>query len=184
MATLVLKMLVHDASQGDKQAFKPLFETLHGRLFSFVRSRMAREEDAIDVVQELFIDLWKELPRFAYRSDEEFLGFLFLILRRKIAKHYKRNEGKNESLEEVLLQSGETTMTEHDIPIYEDYRYLEKALNELPPATQEILRLRNWSQLSFAEISATLNIKESAAKVRHHRAIEALRNKLQSYGYT
>ncbi len=175
--------LVPEAQRGDISAFRGIFDALHDRLYAFASGRLASNEDAIDVVQDTLIDLWKELPRFTYRTDEEFLGFVFVILKRKISRRYVPQERRQSSLEQVLEETGESSILDRVIPEYEDHRHLLRAVSELGEDAQEVIRLRNWSELTFKEIAIALSITETAAKVRHHRAIEALREKLRTYGY-
>ena len=66
-------------------------------------------------------------------------------------------------------------------PVREDYRHLHKHVNTLIPKYRELLRLRYWLHMSFREIANTLHIKESTAKVWHHRAVQKLRSTVEKY---
>jgi len=161
------KDLVSKTQEGDMNAFRGIFDQLNNRLFAYAASHARSREDALDIVQETFIDLWKSLEKFHYRSDEEFYGFVFTIIKRKLARHYRSRT--------------------HDIPIdeadkigvcemnREDYRYLMKHINNLALQYQDLLKLRYWSQMTFGEIAFVLNIKETTAKVWHYRALQKLK---------
>jgi RNA polymerase sigma-70 factor (ECF subfamily) len=171
------------AQRGDQEAFRVLFDALHDRLFGYASAHVRSRESASDLVQETLVDLWKELPRFRYQSDGKFYSFVFLILKRKLAKHYGKEARAHESLDERQEILGDTDDAIAVLPEYEDHRRLMKAFEMLSETSKEILSLRNWSDLSFKEIAETLNIGESAAKVRHHRAINELREILIAQGY-
>jgi RNA polymerase sigma-70 factor (ECF subfamily) len=165
-----LENLVKQAKNSDSTAFREIFEILQPRVFSYACSHVESREDAMDIVQEAFIDLWKGLKKFEYRTDEEFYGFSFLIVKKKIARFYKKKKNIV-SLEETEMDVGFTE--EH-----EDHRFLLRHISELSEKYQEVLRLRYWGGMKLAEAAAVLGIDESAAKVRHHRALEQLRSKI------
>ena len=168
-----LKRLVKEAADDSEEAFRSLFEQINDRVFAYARSHTKRRDDALDIVQETFIELWGALSQFEYRSDEAFYGFVFIILKRKLSRHHRKHR-VTVSLEDIA--DVETYDMDH-----EDYRYLIKHVEKLAKKYRELLRLRYWAGLSFREIAATLQISESTAKVQHHRAIKKLRINLEKY---
>lgn len=178
-----LEEFVARAQRGDQDAFRALFDILSDRLFAFAVAHTRDRDSAADLVQDTFVDVWKELPKFRYRSDGEFYGFVFLILRRKLIKHHRAKNHAPESLDERQEMLGDSDGAIAVTAEYEDHRGLLKAISMLSKTSREILALRNWSELSFREIAQTLGIGESAAKVRHHRAINELREILKTLGY-
>jgi len=87
-----LKMLVEKAQNGDRDAFKEIFDRLSDRFFAYTFSRTSNRDDALDISQETFIELWNSLKRFKYRSDQSFHGFLFKIIKRKLYQYYKKKQ--------------------------------------------------------------------------------------------
>ncbi len=166
-------MLIKDVQDGNEDAFRAIFDRLSARLFAYVLSHTSHRDDALDIVQETFIDVWKGLPTFRYKSDEQFYGFVFVVLKRKIYKRY-RNMRDTVSLDEEIMHESYEMKTE-------DYRHLEKHIAKLREPYQDILKLRYWSGMTFAEAAAMLDIKETTAKVLHHRAIKKLQAMLEQY---
>ena len=171
-----LKKVIGRAKEGDSDAFQVIFEDMSDRLFSYALSHSNNRDDALDSVQETFIDLWNSLPAFRYKSDEAFYGFAFIILKRKLYKNY-RTSGRTISLDEMDIDIREENS------VGEDYRHLHKNLSVLSSKYQELLKLRYWLGMTFNEISQVLNIKETTAKVRHYRAIQKLKNNIKKYDY-
>ena len=128
----MLKRQVLGAQEGDTQAFRELFDALSDKFFGYTVSHTGDRDAALDIVQESFIDLWKALPRFHYRGDEQFFGFAFLVLRRKVAHFHRRR--KHLSLEDI----GEVAA---DSAPPEDYRHLKRTVEELPQPYAEGIRL-------------------------------------------
>ncbi|PIP73346.1 MAG: hypothetical protein COW88_02290 [Candidatus Lloydbacteria bacterium CG22_combo_CG10-13_8_21_14_all_47_15] len=167
----VLPILIKRSREGDTDAFRCIFERLNDRLFQYARAHTVARDDALDIVQDTFIDIWKSLNGFAYRSDEAFYGFVFVILKRKIARYRRINAIR------ASLPFNEKIANEASYEIErEDYRFVMKALERLATDYQELLKLRYWSDMSFAEIALVMNITEGTAKVRHHRALQKLKD--------
>lgn len=172
-----LHTLVVRAGAGDRGAFQQVYDLSNDKIFRFLLGQLRDRELALDTLQEITVDLWKALPRFQYRSDEEFWGFVFIIVRRRVfslRKHLKRaNIAVDTETLEFLHESTATPILPQ-----EDERELHKAIQKLSDISKEILELRYWSELSFKEIALAINTTENAAKVRHHRAIKELQTYL------
>lgn len=165
-----LESLIEEARDGRTEAFREIFNQFSDRLYGYAISRTASKEDALDVVQDTFVDLWGGLQKFQYRSDEEFGGFVFKILKRKIGRQHRLRRG-DISLEDMNVEES------YEIEV-EDYRFIANNVDSLLPKYREVVKLRYWGQMSYGEIASALNIKEGTAKVRHHRAIEKLKENL------
>ena len=165
-----IEELVEMSKTGDQNAFRGLFDLLSDRLFRYALAHTRNRDDSLDLVQETFVDLWNALQGFSYRNDESFYGFVFLVLKRKLYRHYKK-QPRTVELDEKYIEENYTLEIE-------DYRYLEKIMMTLPKNYQELLRLRYWSAFSFKEIAAVMDVKEGTAKVWHHRALSALNKSL------
>ena len=166
-----LESLIEEARDGNTDAFREIFNQFSDRLYGYCISRTSGKEDAMDIVQETFVDLWSALDRFQYRSDEAFAGFIFKIAKRKLAKHYEDSK-KTVSIEDVQI-------TEFYEMEPRDYRYVMSKVGELPEKHQELLRLRYWGGMTFREIASVLNINEGTAKVWHHRVIQRLNKNIE-----
>lgn len=155
------------AGQGNEAAFKAVYDHLVDRIFSFVRARARSREEAFDVTQEVFVDVWGALPNFRFISDAHFYSFVFVITKRKLIRHYKTHP--HESLDD--LETGIHPSIGPDISDPDGMRAL---VVQLPEKYREVVELRYWSGLSFAEIGEQLGVTENNAKIRHHRAIKEL----------
>lgn len=167
----ILAVLVADAREGKQGAFREIFEHLHARVFGYVLSHTPERDDALDITQDAFVDLWKALRKFEYKSDEEFYGFVFLIVKRKIARFYKHRRATVSFDEDVADESVDTER--------EDHRFLIKQIGALAMKYQELLRLRYWGGMKLAEAAAVLGITEGTAKVWHYRALQELKTKVE-----
>ena len=169
----LIKNLVLASGQGDQDAFHTLYNNLNKRLFAFLLARTVSREDALDLMQDVFVDLWKALPKFSYKSDKQFYAFVFRIARRKIAKYYNFRKQEVEFDEKYIKSSFEID----DV----DFHLLDLIRRKLKKGYQDVIYLRYWSGMSFSEIASFLGLKETTAKVRHHRALKKLQILLDKY---
>lgn len=166
-----LKDLLNRAKE-DQNAFREVYDITVDRVFRYVFLRTKDRSLTKDVVQEIYLSLWKSIPKFTFKSEEEFYGFLWKIVKRRIIKARKKIKD-NISIEEVYD-------IPHDHSFNEDYRFLFKILSSLKKRMRLVIELRYFSGQSFKDISETLGITESNAKVLHHRAIKLLEEKYKN----
>lgn len=167
-----LQSIVSEAQAGDEASFRVLFSMLSPRVFRFIRPRAKSRDDALDVLQDTFIDFWKGLPSFSYQGDTSLDAFLYRIASRKLGRIFRswKRDVSLESLEDVEDSDGEDRSTTHDVL---------QALHALRSTDTEILVLRHIEGRSFADIAVLLGTTENALKVRHHRAIARLKKQLR-----
>jgi len=164
--------------QGDEKAFQVLYNHLSDPLFRYILARTKDRDDTFDVMQDVFVDLWKGLQRFSYQSEGQFYGFVFTITKRKLSKHYR-----------LIKKHGDLSYMDHIDDLYEimpietkdDLRVTIEATEQLKNKYKEVIELRYWSDLSFADIAKLLGEKETTVKVRHHRAIKQLEEIIKRY---
>ena len=167
-STSTLQETLEKAAFGDEEAFHYLYTELIDRIFGYVKGRVRSEADALDVAQDVFVDLWEALPRFQYASDTAFYAFIFTITKRRLSRYYRANR-PTVSLDEEAIPSHLLAIS----PDIEDTN-LQEIVQTLPEGYRDVLMLRYWSGLPFAEIADMLGTTETNVKVRHHRAIKKL----------
>lgn len=170
-----LRTLVHKSAKGDTESCKELYEHLVDKIFAYVQYRTTLKESAVDITQDVFIDFFSTLSNFTYQSSAQLYAYVFVITRRKLARHYQTQTKKGEEVafdEEHMapLVSGEIQEVQSDIT---------HALESLDEQTREIVVLHHWSRYTFGEIALLMDMAESAIRVRHHRALKTLKLKLE-----
>ncbi|MCA9354437.1 MAG: sigma-70 family RNA polymerase sigma factor [Candidatus Kaiserbacteria bacterium] len=173
-----LEELVTLCAQHDEEAARKLYDRIVELVYNYISLRTHVKEQAIDLTQDVCIDLFAALRgSFQYQSEATFYAFLFTIVRRKLAKHYHREKQRFE--QQVNEFEEHTVPDEHGNDITQaDAIDVRNALRELEETASEIIILRHWSRCTFAEIAALLDMNESAVRTRHHRAMKMLQSKL------
>jgi len=170
---LSLEQIIKTSKAGDMNAFHELYERLSQPLFGFVTARTNSRDDAKDVLQDIFIDVWRALPKFSYSSDKELYSFVYTVAKRKLARYYD-SQGKTIQYTEQHVQENYESMDAESMSFL-------PIIQKLKPKYREVLELRYWSQLPFADIAKFLKTQETTVKVRHHRALQQLEALLVNY---
>ncbi len=148
------------------------WERYSRRLQGFIRSRVADDAEAEDILQEVFIRIHRALC-----CDEEWQrpeAWIYQIARNLIIDHYRRRRETTE-LPETL--PAEPDMPEDD-PTSELALSLRETIDELPDAYRQALILTEYQGLNQKELAEKMGITLSGAKSRVQRARLKLRDLL------
>jgi len=174
------------ARRGDPAAFEALVHRHQRPLYNFCWRMLGNAEDAADVAQEAFVQLFGYLDRLDAR--ESLAPWLFRVARNRCIDLIRRRRTVPFAPAEDD-EGGPTFDPADDRPLPEELaeradlqQLLTEAIASLPPALGEVVALRYAAERSFAEIAAILDCDEGAARVRFHRAKALLRNHLRQLG--
>jgi len=173
------------ARRREPGAFEALVHRHQAPLYNFCLRMLGQTEDAADVAQETFVQLYSHLGRLDER--EPIAPWLFRVARNRCIDIIRRRRTVPLGIPD---DSGEATFQlepADDEPLPDELaeradlqRLLSSAIDALPPAYAEVVSLRYAGERSFAEIAQILDCDEGAARVRFHRAKALLRKHLRS----
>jgi len=146
-------------------------------LLAYVRMHIPSEEDAEDLVVDVFVAAI-ENAKFAALLEKEKQLWLWRVARNKVIDTYRRAKTRqNVTLEHVAdgLFEDEMASPEYAALRQEDYMDLYAHLQSLPPLQQQILRMRFGQDLSCREIATTLGKQENGVRVTLSRSLNLLR---------
>lgn len=156
--------------------FKKIYEEQSDPIFRFCLIRVSNREQAMDIMQETFLRLWRTLLE--EKDIDNSRAFLFTIAHRLIIDWYR----KKKSISLDGMTSNEDTpfdlpdeKTVNNLEFGAEGRYLLNKINELGPTNRDPVYLRFAEDLSPEEIGKILNISTNAASVRINRGLEELR---------
>lgn len=138
----------------------------------------ASHEDAEDVLQEAFINAFRNLS--SYREEASFGSWLKRIVINKAISHLRKSRA---AAEEGLVMTNETeaAISAEDEPGQTELSVerVKAAVNELPAGFRSVLTLYLFEGYDHKEISEILNISESTSKTQYKRAKEKLKSILK-----
>jgi RNA polymerase sigma-70 factor (ECF subfamily) len=146
-------------------------------ILAYVRMRIASQEDAEDLVVEVFLAAL-ENAKFAALSEQAQQLWLWRVARNKVIDAYRRAKTRqNVTLDHVAgsLFEDEIFSPEYSALRQEDYMDLYAHIQSLPLLQREILRLRFGQGLTCGEIATTLGKQENAVRVTLSRSLNFLR---------
>lgn len=158
-------------SPGSGTATEALFRDLHGRLFAFLRARVASPEDAEDLLQEIFARIHERAERL--EEIESVSSFVYRAARNAVTDYYRRRDAATRR-SEALAEQGDRPSDAQD-PAAELAGCLTPFLERLPPRYREVLELtelQGWTQQRAAD---HLGLSLSGVKSRVSRGREKLK---------
>lgn len=167
--------------EGDLNAFQMIYDGFFQNLYAY-GSKLAPGQNVVDdCIQELFLELYTHRNNLKTPQNLEF--YLLTALRR-IIFHKIRKENRFKNLEDDQLRSFLFELEKDDYE-NEDFKQakidvVKSALSELNTSQREMLYLKFYNDLSYAEIGELLGIRPDSAKKQVYRIIERLRNDLSS----
>lgn len=143
------------------------------RFLAFLRARLGDEDLAEDVLQESLLKALKAAPRL--RDEEALVPWFFTVLRNAVADSYRRRArsapAADLSLAEEVAATEETQRRICDC--------FEALLPGLKPEYGELIHALDLSREPSEQVRERLGLSGTNLKVRHHRARQALRRKLE-----
>lgn len=159
----------------DPQAFRYLYEQYFSKMVLFAESYVYDEEEAKDLVQDLFFYIWDHADTLSIHSSLK--AYLFTSLRNRclnVLRDRKILDSCNDKLFEAQLFAGI-----EDIEIDEVVsKRLQNALNALPDKCREIILLKVVEGKKNKEIADLLGLAETTIKTQVQRAYRILREQL------
>ena len=183
------KKRIQRAARGDHAAFEWLVEQYQTAVYRLCLRMTNNPEDAADLTQESFLKAWKNLDSFHFESafstwlyrltSNTCLDFLRQAKRRPTVSLVTEDD---EGEEQVMEVADPAPSPEEQVLTTLDREQLGAAMTRLPEEQRQLLILRAVNGLSYAEISAILQVPEGTVKSRLARTRENLRKKLLQNG--
>ncbi len=164
-----------ERARADPTAFDLLDARYRERLYRYLRTRVANDEDAADLTQHVFLSAWAALPSYQERGLP-FAAWLFRIAR-NAALNTKRRGPQVIAWDAVpeRLLSPQINEPEEQAVRRDTIARLHALLDRLDPDKRELLALRFAAGLTVREIAAVVGGNEEAVKKRLSRTIRALK---------
>ncbi|MBV4357942.1 RNA polymerase sigma factor [Pinibacter aurantiacus] len=156
-----------------EKAFAAIIKKYQEKLYWHIRRMVVEHEDANDVLQNVFIRIWKGLDNF--REDSQLYTWLYRI-------------ATNECLSFIELQKKKATVSFEDVEsslsnrIKADKNFdanklewkLQLAIQQLPEKQRVVFNLRYYDEMPYEEMSRVLETSEGALKASYHHAVKKI----------
>ena len=180
--------LVAQLQVGSEVAFRTLVERYQDRIYRTVLSLLRSPEEAEDVAQEVFVEVYQTIGRF--RGDAALSTWLYRLATSRALKNRQKARAKKRFAYFTSLLGFDNNLL-HEVPDHahplallegqQQLRLLLDHVARLPDQQQVAFTLRHEQELSYEEIAAVLTTTVPAVESLLFRARQTLRKHLQSH---
>ncbi len=169
---LILEKFATERSR--EEAFSALVSKYQEKIYWHVRRMVVDHDDADDLVQEIFIKVWKNLGTF--RADAQLYTWLYRIATNECITFLNRKKAQQQvSLDDDTSSYLAETLA--DTPYFDGntaQRKLQEALLTLPQKQRQVFNMKYFDDLKYEEISEILGTSVGALKASYHLAVKKI----------
>jgi RNA polymerase sigma-70 factor, ECF subfamily len=172
--------VIQQIRAGNSDAFAQLYEKYKSSVYAYSFRLLQNESSAEDAVQNAFMKAYQSIS--TLDDPAAFKYWLFIIARNEVYSLIRKSRSNGQSRptdESEDVWSDETPLTQAMQTNTTDI--VQALLGQLKTEYREVLILREYDQLSYAEIAAVMGDTESSVKSRIFRARKELTKKLKPY---
>jgi len=158
---------------GRREAFAELYDTLAERLYRFLVVRLRSRADADDVLQETFTRLARNRGHF--ERVENLMAYVFTVARNEAARFAARRSRRRD-VETPLDVDAVFAIAPDDSRRRETAEMIAVGLTRLTDQQREVVELKTYGGLTFAEIAEVTNTPQGTVATRYRTALGRLRS--------
>ncbi len=178
------EQLVELAVSKDSEAFGEIVKRWERKIFALCFGMLAREDDARDAAQETFIAAYRHLAKF--RGEAKVSSWLHRIAVNQCLTTKRRAKSRSEDFldeetneEERVFIAPSHLMPSRTAEQNERLVIVRQAVTSLPVDLRQVIVMKEFEDMTFQEISETLELPLSTVKSRLYTALKQLRMKLE-----
>jgi RNA polymerase sigma-70 factor (family 1) len=171
--------LVQNLRLGDSRAFAMVFETYWLELFHFAEKKIRCREDAEELVQAVFLDLWEKRERLV---NVNLHNFLVVCLRNKCVDYLRQKMQEGKYADYCKSFADTTSLSTQEIVYWHDLSdSIADGLTGLPEKSQLVFKLNRFEGLSVKETAEKLNLSEKAVEYHITKALKVMKVRLKDF---
>lgn len=168
-------------ANGDQQAARMLYDHTVGRMASVCGRYVSNQEDARDVLQDAYLDIFSRIGSFRYRGEGSLQAWMARVVANRTIDHLRFQRQFDEVFSaEDLPDVPDTPPDDVDIagvPLDAVY----EMIRQLPVGYRTVFNLFVFEHLSHREIAVRLGIRENSSASQFHRARNLLAERIRQY---
>jgi len=167
--------LIKDPASKDK-GFLQLMDTYKRPLYWHIRRLVVSHEDAEDILQETFINVYRFADSF--KGESRVFTWLYRIATNECTKHFRKNKNwlKNaELITDRMIDGLSGSDSDNSEAMLVKF---QQAILKLPEKQRMVFNLRYYDELSYEEIGQILDSSVSTLKTNYHYASEKIKQYL------
>ena len=166
-------LLLFRAPETKERAFTEIIKKYQERLYWHIRRLVVGHDNANDVLQNVFIRVWKGLENF--REDAQLYTWLYRIATNESLTFLDQQKKRaSVSLSEVESGLSNKIRAEEHFDASKMEWKLQLAIQELPEKQRAVFTLRYYDEMPYEEMSRVLETSEGALKASYHHAVKKI----------
>lgn len=176
-----LDALLGKVAHGDQRAFARLYQLAAPKLFGLVLRILRRRDWAEEVLQEVFVVLWRQAGDFAAAKSAP-MTWMTHIARNRAIDAWRRARHEGPSLDEGMLEAlvDPDPLPDARAGLDRDAQRLNRCLEGLVESQQQCIRLAYVEGLSHAELATRLSVPLGSVKTWIRRGLQVLKECMQA----
>ena len=157
------------------EAFNLLLKKYQQKIYWHVRRMVIDHDDAGDIVQDVFIKIWKNLPGF--RNDAQLYTWMYRIATNECITFLNKKKQKNNvSLDGVDFELADTLSSSDQFTGDRIQLKLQQAILTLPDKQRLVFNMKYFDDMKYEEMSEVLGTSVGALKASYHLAVKKIEN--------
>jgi len=170
------KNLLNTFNNGDRKTFELIFETYWDPLFLHALKKAGNAQEAEDLVQDVFLDLWNKRTQVSIDTNLE--PYLYTAVKYKFYKAVRNNKIVIQSFDGHEMNMG---YQEDEMDFEEMYEKIQITVEKLPAKCREVFKLSRYECLSSKEIAIKLGLSPQTVNNRISMSLSLIKKEVKEY---
>ncbi|GAA3991993.1 RNA polymerase sigma factor [Mucilaginibacter dorajii] len=172
--------LLLELKSGDHRAFKEIYERYADKLIAFALKKTQNEEEATDMVQELFLSVWKN--RYTIQVNGALEAYLMVSVNYMVYKWYRKQSTRPESLNSLaeLPQVAEDS-TAQKLSFAELSSLINQEIADMPEKMRQVYLYSREHDMNGQQIATELGISHQTVRNQISSALARLKKIVNAY---
>lgn len=178
-ATLLSEKLLMKAAEGDKGAFSQLFYELHQQLLSFTCQFTNSREDAKDIIQEVFVELWERKQDLL--RIKNFHSYIYRSCKNRTLNYIRKENNERKKCREAAKNKKPSyTLSDFDEEPADYYTLLDQAVENLSLRQKKAYILSRRRRLRHKKIAEQMGVSPETVKKHLQLATQSIKSYLST----
>jgi len=156
-----------------ERAFELIIKKYEQKIYWLIRRYVNDHNDADDLMQEVFIKIWKGLANF--REDSQLYTWMFRIASNECVNFHRKNKQKVQvAIEDVNEQEFINKVGDNPMDGTKIQQKLQLALDTLPEKQKMVFHLKYYQEMKYEDMSQLLGTSVGALKASFHIAVKKI----------
>lgn len=168
------QQLLDQLSQGNESSFNALYKAYSRPLFIRVFNMIKSEDDAREIIQELFIKLWEN--RSSINTIKSFQSYIFAIANNLVYNHFRKISHDQALIQKLLHNTADHYLDGQELlENKEAAAIFQKAINQLTPQSKQVFQLCKLEGKSHKEVALIMGISMPTVNSHMTNAVKSMR---------